>query len=218
MCFGAPDYGAGRMRRSQQEQEARTLATLERIATSFGGYNKGFYEKRAKDFVRANMPTLQEQFKTAGENLGFATANRGLQGSLAEEKLGSALQKDFTRAKMDLVDAARAKAQGLEREVEGQRSQLTGLVQQAVDPAATAQSALYAATQFNAPSIAQPVADAFGNWANAYLAANLSRNNPSVGATFSQLPYPETAVGTGYGASGEQSHNTYRLPTNYTLR
>lgn len=195
MCFGGGDYGAGDAERLYQQQQMRVGGAMNVIDQAFAGYNKDFYNKRAADYVKAYMPDVQEQYRTTKDALGFKLADQGLTKSSAGGRLGDLLAREFSKQKMALADQGTAAAQQLQQQIEKTRGGIVSQVEQSVDPAAAATSALNTAASFAPPSIAAPMANMtglFGNWAAQYLQANLGGSS-----AFGVAP---TTFG-GYGAN-----------------
>lgn len=185
----------------QRKTQATALQQMSDIEKAFAGYTPAFYQKAQQDYVNAQMPQLSQQYQQARNQTQFGLANRGLQQSSAGERMGDTLANQFATAKMGIADQGQQYANTLQQQIENYRQQLTGQVQQAINPSQSAMSFLNAAAGIQAPNANQAIANSMGNFAQQYLMANLYSSDypPSW-----SMPNQSAATPYGSGQAGPQ--------------
>ena len=179
----------------------QTRYAMGQVGQAFSGYTPAWYQDVADTYTKDAMPQLQEQYGSTRDQLGFKLANQGLDKSGAGQKLGTSLANELSKQKQNVVDQSQGAANSLQQQVENYRQQMVGQVEQAVDPAATAQSMLGSAANFQAPAMS--TANMFGDWSNMYLLANQAYNRAQQPATnvYNTDSAPMLDAPQGYGSS-----------------
>lgn len=211
-CGGGGAGDSARQLATQQQKQVNQA--MKQVDQAFAGYTPAFYDQQRQAYLNAALPQLGQQATQEEGQLGFKLANQGLLQSSAGQRLGDLLGQEITTQKQNVSDAATQASQNLQRQVENYRNQVVGQVQQAVDPTATAASALGAAATFAAPSAAPQLGNLFGNWAQQYLGANTGSppvyNIPGFGASY----IPPTSYGSGIPSSGGSA--SYDVPADFS--
>jgi hypothetical protein len=195
MCLGSGSGASAQRQQQEVNQQAIEKAT-KRINQTFSGFNDDFYKKRTKASLAESIPQLNTQLQQTQKQLGYNLGSRGLQNSSAATQLGESLSKEATRQTQGVVDQAENQTNQLKQQVANQQSTLVSEANAANDPGSVAGEALSAASSFQAPSWVPPLGQAFGDWANVYLAGqnNKTYSNP-------QTLFPLSTSSGGYGSS-----------------
>lgn len=166
------DYGSAAQQQENRRQKAITQGTAS-INSAFSGFNPQFYNQRQQAYVDYALPQLAQQYQTNRNQVGFNLANRGLLGGSAAQSQLSQLNLANKQGAQNISDSGLAQAQQLQQQIEGQKNQLLGQLYQSADPSGAAASATSTAAGFAQPSVFQPLANQFGNIANAYYLSQL---------------------------------------------
>lgn len=175
MAYGGGDTGAGDARAMENERQARIARGLEDINRTFSGFDDSFYNRRADEFERYQMPEATRQYDETKRNLSYSLARSGLLKSGVAADKNASLDREFDSTRRNIADAATSSANSLRGEVENQRSQLVSQLQASADPTASAQLASANAARFSAPQTFTPIGNFFQNWTNTYLANQQAR-------------------------------------------
>lgn len=144
------------------------------------GFGPDFYKQRTQDYINFAMPQLQEQAGQTERNLAFKLQNQGLDQSSIGDTLNLSLLNEINRQAAGVGSTGIQQAQDLQKQIEGQRSNLISQLETSADPGSATSQALSTAAQFSAPSVYQPIGNLFGNWGNTYLASQVPTTNPSL--------------------------------------
>jgi len=175
----SPSYGDQAAKQEKARQAAIDQGTSD-INNAFAGYNTDFYNQRAKAYQQFALPQLSQQYQQTRNQLMFNLANRGLLHSGAANTQWGQLQRTNAQDKQQIADTGISQSQDLQRQVEGQKSNLIGQLYQAADPASAAKQATATAASFTPPSTFTPLANMFGNIAQQYyLSGLINRNQPT---------------------------------------
>lgn len=201
MCGGGSDAGE-EARQLENERQARIQTGLGSINQTFAKFDPAFYKQRQTDFTNYAMPQLYRQLAQTNRVGAYGLANRGLSTSGAANQFGSNLGYEANVQKQAIGDQAIAQSQQLQKDVEGQRSQLIAQLQASADPTSAAQQALSAAGTYSLPSAWAPIGNMFGNFAQIYAANqtaqayNPQRYQSRYGMTNSPLGNSAYSIGT----------------------
>lgn len=205
VIFGNSDDRPGYTVDQAKKLYGKYLATVNGLFTGKSttpGFGQDFYNQRARDYQAYAMPQLGQQIKQQGDALSYRLANQGLLGSGAGGKLAQSFQGEVGKQTRGVVDAGIGQAQELRGNVENKRSQLISQLEATGDPTTASQLALSSASQFQAPSVFQPVGNLFGQWAQQYMNyQNAQQYNPML--TMMQQRQ--------YGYSGQPLGSSYSI-------
>lgn len=140
---------------------------------TFEGFQPSFYDARSKAYSDYALPQLAEQSRDAFSAANYGLANRGLLGSSIEKASRLRLEQLAGRAKQDISDEAITQAARLRQQVEAARQGAVSSLFQTADPGQATTQIANVASQFNAPPIFTPIADAFSGIAKQYLTSQL---------------------------------------------
>ncbi len=168
MCF-AGSNAAGQARQQQQQQEQQVAQATNQINQAFAGYNPAFFSNYTQQYENSAMPNLYDQYQQTQKQLGYQLANQGLLNSSAAGQDTKALNTELGLQKQGVANQALGATNTLRQNVAQEQQNLIGQANAATSPASVAQQALGAASSFSSPSMAQPVAGLFQNFANMYL-------------------------------------------------
>lgn len=196
---GNSDDAAKDIRQLEAERQIRINQGMGDINRIFSGFDPSFYGKRQQDYINYAMPQFGDEARRTQNQLIYSLTNRGLGQSGAGSQAQVAFDKEVAMQQQSIVDAAFGQANELRKQVEGQRSSLIGQLQASADPKSTAQQALASATQFNAPSVFQPIGSLLSNFANIYLANQIAN---SVNRQQQTAPAYGAVPGYGYAPLG----------------
>jgi hypothetical protein len=173
------------------------------IESAFAGYNDGYYNNYAGDYVASMVPRLDEQFADARKATKYSFADRGNLDSMAAGQRFGRLETERTRAAADIGQQAQSAANSLRSNVEAQRAKLLDSVFGALGaaPVITADNVGEANDALSRVSTAinTPVSLASG--------AAASFNTPAFGTldqnifTLPTAGVPRTSVASGGGAN-----------------
>ena len=204
---GGGDPGAAAARQAQLQQDQITQATGQ-INKAFQGFTPQFFNQRAQDYEAYALPFLNQQQQQAQNQANFKLFDQGLQKSSQAKTLGEQLGKYTNQQKQGVANEGIRQAQSLQQQIAQEQQNLIGQANAAANPASVGQEALGQAAQFSAPSSFAPVGNLFQNFANTYLANQLTNTySPALYGQFLQNPYASAGGQTGYGAGlgGSQS-------------
>lgn len=176
LCGGGGDGGAGEARANEQARQQRIAQGMQSLDASFAGFNPDFYAKRRQDYINYAMPQLAEQSQTTQKQLNYQLANAGLRHSSVAGEQQSAFNQERARQQQAIVDAAFGQSNDLQKQVQGQKSQLVAQLQATGDPTSVANQAIGVAQNYSAPNVYQPLTGLFNNFANLYLANRIANN------------------------------------------
>jgi len=195
MACGASNAG-DQMRQQQIQQQKLTDQSVGKINQAFSGFTPQFFQGIQNDYQNYALPQLQNQYQQTQNRLGFKLANQGLLGSSVGQDLYNKLGQAQTQSQQQIASQGLQQSQDMQRQVAQQKAQLIGQAQQATDPLSVGQQAIAIASGFSAPSSFQPIGQAFGNFADLYLANQLRNTYNPATAGLMSLGY-----GGGLGSS-----------------
>jgi len=172
---GSSDYGSSFALQTQlnnEEWQNNAMANLQQV---FSGYNKDFYNKAAKNYIKANEPQLNQQIKQTKDALGFKLANQGLTKSSAGVKLGDALSRDITVQQQALGQMGQSYADQLRQQITGYENTVAQQIQSSSNPTLALQTGIAGMPAYTAQqTVAGQLPNLFGNFAQQYLLSNLA--------------------------------------------
>lgn len=160
----SPNLG-WQMEEQQKQADLRQQQGLANINTAFAGFDEDFYNRRAQAYENYALPRLQQQYGLERNTIGFNLANRGITGGSAAKSMYTNLGQEMIRQQQGIVDTGQQYANQLRQQIATAKSNLISELGASTYPSATAQQALAAASQFNAPS---PFAAATGSAFDAF--------------------------------------------------
>jgi hypothetical protein len=188
-----------------RQQNAAIESGMGQVDEAFKGYNPEWFNKYYDANIKAGTPALNQQYARQKEQLGFNLANKGQFNSMAGQKLGTSLANELTTQRQNLSDRASAATSTLEQQVANYKNQVIGQIESASAPLTAAQGGVSTASMFQSPSLMPAVNNAFGQWANTFLAANVGGNMggggqlaPSGGFQSDAFNQPGVEVGSAY--------------------
>lgn len=166
MCFfgggGGGDPGA-EARAREEARAARISQGQSLIDKVLSGFNDAFYAGREKAYMDYAAPQIDSQFKDARKGLLVALARAGLTGSSTATQRFGDLDKDYSKAKIDAADKAKAMAADARGKVERTRSDLYSQLFASADPTAAANAAAGQASVLGAAPAFSAVGPLFQN-------------------------------------------------------
>lgn len=165
MCFGGGggDGGAAQARADEEARQARIRQGMAALDKGFAGFNEGFYQNRAKQYLDYANPQLAKQYDSAQENLAFNLARSGLTASSEAARNTGELQRQYNLARGEVQGNALNTANDARRNVEANRAELIAQLQATSDPAATANQAIARANTLAAEQGFSPLGALFQN-------------------------------------------------------
>lgn len=144
MCFGGGggDGGAEQARKDEEARQARIRAGMSALDKGFAGFNEGFYQNRARQYLDYANPQLAKQYDSAQDNLRYNLARSGLTASSEAAANVGELQRQYNLASGEVQGNALNSANDARRNVEANRAELIAQLQATSDPAATANQAI----------------------------------------------------------------------------
>lgn len=173
----------------EQQQQAALNAGGQGIESAFSGFSPQFYTGREQAYENYAMPQLGQQYRQTANKMNLGLANEGILKGSAAEQLQSALQVSNAQAEENITNTGTNLAQQLQQQVAGQKSELYSQLQESLNPTQTTQSAVNLAAQTAAPSIFQPLGQAFSNFATMYLANNQANTYNPITSAYLYNPY-----------------------------
>lgn len=147
----------------------------------YQGFSPNFFQQRADAYTNFALPQLGQQYDQANRALQYGFANQGLSRSSAQQQAQSDLNLNFGQAKQNIIDTGTQQAQSLQQQIEQARENALSQLYQSANPAQAGQTALNTAQQFTAPSVYQPIGNAFSNILNQYALRQAYNNTPQLG-------------------------------------
>lgn len=187
MCFslggGGADSIAKEQRADEKARQARIKAGMSQIAQAFGGFNDGFYAKRATDYNAYAMPEVDRQQDIQRKNLIYALSRTGnLDSSAAITKNGE-LQDEGNKARIGVANTGLDEANKLRSQVEQSRGAVVAELNATGDANAAAASAMRATAAANQPAGFSPLGNLFNSFAQGLQAIGSRAGNNYGGFT-----------------------------------
>ena len=169
MCFGGSD--SNKLLQEQQEQREKLITQgLGQINKSFAGFDQPFYNRLQGSFLANALPQAEEQYRQTRSQLGYNLAGQGLLNSSSAVNLGASLERQKAQQVSNVANQSTQAVQELQRQIQGNKSNIISQLELSADPTAAAQQATASASGFAAPNILQPLGNLFQNWSSIYLA------------------------------------------------
>ncbi len=169
---GGNDYASIASSQEAQRKKAITEGTTA-IDNAFSGFNKDFYNSRAKAYEAFALPQLSKQYNDAASQVGFNLSNRGIQKSGAANKSWQDLADTMSTAKQGIVDTGTQQAQQLESQIQAAKSSELQDLYSSADPAGAGAQATATAASFAVPQVLPAVANQFNNLLTQYYTSQL---------------------------------------------
>lgn len=199
---GGGNAGAGMMRGLQKKQQQQVMDSTNKIDSAFAGFDPQFFAQKEKAYMDYAMPQVQEQATEMQKQGAYKLGGQGLLKSSAALQLGESLSRAKNAATNQVGMEAMNQGNQLQEAVAKKKSDLIGEANTAADPSSSAQSAIGAASQFQSPSLFQPLGELFNGWANMYLQQkNQNAWAPVAQAANSFIPNGSATSQGGYGSS-----------------
>lgn len=178
MCFGKPKIDdtvqkqqlaeAAAARQKEEERQARIKAGSAKIDETFSVFGDTFYNDRKNEYMNYYQPQLDEQFKSAKDELTYAFARNGtLNSTMAADKQADLLKKyDVERA--GIMSQADSEIANQQSRNNAEKSSLISQLQSTGDADRVSNEALARTQQmFNNRPAYSPLGDIFGGVASA---------------------------------------------------
>ena len=198
MCFGGSSAGSD-ARQQQLSQQKQVLAATGQINKAFAGYTPEWYNNYTQQYTNSAMPSLMGQYEDTQKQLGYKLGDQGLIKSGTAGQANQALQTQLGQQQQGVANQALNATNSLRQQIAQQQQGLIGQANVAADPLSTAQQATGAAASFAAPSLAQPIAGAFQNFANMWLGNKAQQAYGGYGRSSLSNPYWGSTLGIGSG-------------------
>lgn len=191
------DIGAQQAAQTAQ-QNAQIQKAVGTIQKDFSGFTPQFYSQAGQNYENFAAPQLATQYRNEGQQLDYALADKGLTNSGSANSLKSSLGQQYALQQQGVANTAQTTAQNLQQQVQGQENTLVSEAESAQNPSAVASQALSTASQFQSPSVFQPLGQMFNNWSNQYLTGQYaSALTPYLTALSTQAPFYGQTTSTG---------------------
>jgi hypothetical protein len=128
MCFGGGG-GDGGLAASTAQEDKRQVAIasgMDSIDSAFKGFDQPFYDGVKKSYTDFAQPQLDRQWGDAKEQLGYALDRAGIRNSSAAGRAQADAQYQHDQAEQSLTDTAQQTATGVQGQVQGARTAVTG--------------------------------------------------------------------------------------------
>lgn len=197
MCFGGGDDGSEALRQQEQERQRAIRQGVGLIDAAFAPFNENFYRQRQEEYLQYALPQYGRQYIDARNRLLFSLADRGILGSSIQQQVADRFARTAAQARQQVADAAVQQARSLQQQIEQARSNLINQLLASQNPTLAASSALRAATQFQAPSLFQPIGNLFSDLATIWMANQQAQQWNRVVEALRQPTTPVTTTGGG---------------------
>lgn len=168
MCFGgggAADDIAQAQRADETARQNRITQGMGTIAQIFGGFNDGFYKKRADDYTAYAMPEVERQAGQQKKDLTYALARTGNLDSSAAIDKAAELGQEVNNQRIGVSNEAQNQANNLRGQVENTRGNVVAELNATGDAQAASASAMRASQNLNQPAGFSPLGNLFLNFA-----------------------------------------------------
>ncbi len=188
MCTGGGggDGGAAQARADEAARQARIKQGVESIDKNFGGFDKNFYDSRARAYTNYANPQLSDQYANTQRNLTYNLARQGLTSSSEASRNVGELQRQYNDARAQIAAKGMDAANDARQNIEQNRSELISQLYTTSDPTAAANAALNRASILSQQQSFSPLGQLFANTTgllgNAATAGYYDRNAPGLGA------------------------------------
>lgn len=152
----------------ENQRQEKTRRGQEEVDKQFAGFDSGFYNQRAQDYINYVMPQLGEQVREQQKNIVYGMADRGLSNSSISRNAMSGLAKQTKAQQEAIAEQGIVQAQELQRQVEMSRSDLYNQVLNASDPANAGRMAGAVAATYQQPSTFAPLVNTASGALGAY--------------------------------------------------
>jgi len=171
-----------------QRQASITKGQAE-VDKEFAGFDDGFYNKRAQDYINYVMPQLGEQVRGQQKGIQYGLSDRGLTNSSVARNAMSGLAKQTALQQQAIAEQGMVQAQELQRQVESNRAELYNQVISASDPGNIGKQAGAAAATLRQPSTFSPFIQAAGTGLNNYNQARQIQDTATLANAYSAPTY-----------------------------
>ena len=209
MCFGsssAADNIAQQQRADEVARQNRITQGMAQIANIFGGFNDGFYKKRADDYTAYAMPEVNRQADQQRRDLVYALARTGNLDSSAAIDKAAELGEEVNKQRIGVANEAQNQANNLRGQVEQTRGNVVAELNATGDAEAASNSALRQSQNLNQPAGFSPLGNLFLNFANTVAQIGSRAGNGYSGFAGAGAPI----FGPGYSLSGAGSSRIVR--------
>lgn len=169
MCFGGGSGSADKIAQQQRNDETarqqRITDGMGQIAQIFGGFNDGFYKKRADDYSAFAMPEVERQAGQQRKDLTYALARTGNLNSSAAIDKAAELGQEVNNQRVGVSNEALNQANNLRGQVEQTRGNVVAELNATGDAQAASNSALRQSQNLNQPAGFSPLGNLFLNFA-----------------------------------------------------
>lgn len=178
---------AGDLEESEEQRQARILASTQAINDAFSGFDDTYYGGIADAYRNFAMPQFSDQVKEARRVLPMSVPHT--QSSAFQRKAGN-LERDILTGEANLGRDAINEANRRRGEIEFQRGQLLSLAQGSAPTESIATQAATQASSLSAPPQFNPIADMFSKYASDAATMALAQRNAA--PTAAQVVRPLT--------------------------
>jgi hypothetical protein len=163
MCFPSAGNGSDQARQMEQQRQGKVQAGMAAIDDAFSGFNDAYYADFEKKNLDMAKPNIETQAREANDKTLFSLARSGnLGASTAAKQYGDVATRN-DQALLQASDTARAAANGLRGDVEGERSNLVSQLQATGNDSAAAASAASQAAILSRPPTYSPITNIFAD-------------------------------------------------------
>jgi hypothetical protein len=183
-------------RAREQKRQADITAGKGKIDEAYSGFNDDYYGGYKDSYTGYYNPQVDDQYKTALDQLTAALSGRGiLESSPGIAKLGE-LQKSYDQGRTQVANDADAASRSLRSNVENSKTDLYALNQSSADPEGIGARATGQATALAAPPSFSPLGSLFAGILSGF--ANSGQQQSQLGNPYaSKTPSLYTASGSG---------------------
>ena len=198
MCFGGPKVDnsvqqqqleeAAQARQREEERQARVTSGSAKLDQIFSGFDDNFYDARRAAYTGFYKPQLDDQFRSAQDQLTFSLARAGtLNSTMAADKQGE-LKNKYDVQNASIISQADGEAAALRQRINNEKSALVAQLNATGDADRVSNEALGRTQQmFHEKPAYSPIGDIFsgvaagiGNYYNAR--QNTAMHNAYFGA------------------------------------
>jgi hypothetical protein len=139
MCFGQPKADdtiqkqqlaeAADARKREDDRQARITSGTDAVNKNFSVFGDTFFNNRRGEYMNYYQPQLDDQFKTAKDQLTFAFANNGTLNSTAAADKQATLQKSYDNERASLLSNADADVATTQNKINTEKSALLSQLQ-----------------------------------------------------------------------------------------
>lgn len=188
MASGREDNSGEIARQNEAERARRVSEGTSRINQTFGKFDDSYYSGLGKSFLDYYKPDLDRLHNEAQKQLTFRFADAGSLDSAASNQKLADLGREYALQSNQLFDRSLSAQQEGRADVERNRADLIGQLEQGAGVESSAISALARANSLSAPPQYSPLGDMFSSITGALATSKALQGQGMVGLPITRSP------------------------------